>query len=471
MEYTAHPYQDRAHKHLIDNPESLLFLEMGLGKTIATLTALEELFFDRFEAQTVLVVAPLRVIQLVWAQEAKKWDHTKDFRVIKLHGKDKLSNLSEFAGIYLINYEGLAWLKKQVKTPAGQAFFKKLDTVIFDESTMLKNPQAARSKTAYLFSTVCKRRIALTGSPTPNKLLDLWNQVYVIDHGKRLGGSFHKFKLKYFIPTGFGGYDWKPKRGAKEAILKAISDITLVMKTEDYLELPKRIDNQVLVELPHKLRKEYETLERELILEISSEEDIGFSDTKAVGAVRNIKLRQFLQGFMYDTSDSEDPKIHDLHDVKIKALREVVEEADSPVLIAFQFRHELIKIRKEFGNVPAIYGGTKAKEVTGIVEDWNRGETPILACHPASVAHGVNLQQGGNNIVWLGKSYNLEQEVQFNARLHRQGQTRPVFIHHILVKDTVDEVIFQSLSNKDLSQEALMKNLEKYIEEKRGKIK
>lgn len=462
VKYIPHDYQRRAEDFLIKTPRACLFLEMGLGKTVTVLSAFNKLRYDNYETQAMLIVAPLRVVQLVWRQEAEKWDHTDHLSVRLLHGKDKGSEIEKHADIYLVNYDGLGWLRKQLQTKKGKEFFKRIDMVVFDEATAIKNPKAQRSKTAVLLAKSVKRCCILTGSPTPNSLLDIWHPVYTVDGGERLERSMYFFRNKYFMSTGYGGYTYKPKKGAKERITSEIADISLAMCTEDYLSLPPLVVQDVFQELPASLRARHDRLEKEFLIELTGRGDLNI-DVAAV----SMKLRQYLQGFLYVQAEEGTPDmIEDVHDIKTKMLRDIVDQSGGSVLVAFQFRHELEKIRKEFGNVPAIYGGSKSNDVAQTFKAWGSGEVPILACHPASVAHGVNLQSGGNVLVWLGGSYSLEQYAQFNARLYRQGQKKTVFIYHLLIEGTLDGVMSQAVRQKDANQKTVMAAIKNYAEEK-----
>lgn len=450
MEFSPHNYQKKAISFVENEPASALFLEMGLGKTVAVLTAFNSLKYDQAEVQAMLVVAPLRVCLLTWAQEAKKWDHTQHLRTVILHGKFKKRRLHRRADVYVINYEGLKWLRDELTSNPSNCFPQKIDMVVFDESTQIKTPGAVRSKIANALALGCDRKVVLTGTPTPNNILDIWHQIYVLDGGERLGGSYSRFRGEHFFKPD-EGRRYFPRRGVTKYVTKKIQDIALTMKTEDYLEMPDRIDNTVKVCLPEDLKETYDTFEQEFFLGLEEAEVVAFS-----AAGLSMKLRQFVQGFVYDT---ERETIHDIHTKKIEALREIVDGSGDPILVAIQFRYEYEMIKREFGDVPVIYGKTKTKDTVKYVEQWNRGEVPLLIAHPASMAHGINLQAGGSTIVWFGITWNLEHYLQLNARLHRQGQTRSVIVHHLVMEGTIDEAIMGAIRNKERDMNSLVKKL------------
>lgn len=454
MRFYPHKYQDRAINFLLDNAEAALLLDMGLGKTISVLTAFDELKYGRGEVQSMIVVAPLRVTHLVWKQEAKKWNHTKHLRVVTLHGKDKNRNLHKRADIYLINYDGLQWLSNQLRIP-GNGFPQNIDMLVFDESTCVKTYGSNRSKISRALAMSIKRRVILTGTPAPNSQLDIWHQIYLLDFGKRLGPSYTGFRAQHFVKTE-GQSRYFPRAGVTDWTTKRINDICLVMEAKDHLTLPERIDNKIEICLPDALKDQYDELEREFFLELD-----GTGVTAFNAASLTMKLRQFTQGFVYN-----DELIHIIHTKKIEALREIVDGSGTPILVAIQFRHEAEFIKQEFGDVPVIYGGTKTSDTQKYVKQWNKGNVPILAAHPASLSHGVNLQYGGHTIVWLGLTWSLEQYLQFNARLERQGQENSIIIHHIVMKKTIDEVVLRTLETKTSTQQNMIKQLKGYRDAK-----
>ena len=297
MKWKPHDYQVRAVDFIIDNPQAALFLEMGLGKTSAVLTAFNDLKYDMGQLTAMLVVAPLRVAHLVWAQEAAKWDHLQHLRIQVLHGNGKDEVINERADVYVINYDGLKWFQEKMKQ---RKLPNSIGMVVFDESTMVKNPRAIRSKICRGIAMTVSRRIILTGTPIPNRLLDIWHQIKLLDMGQRLGTAFTHFKNKYFFSTGYGGYKLVPYKGATQEVIEKISDITLTMRAEDYLTMPPRIDNEVEVELPAKHREQYEELEREFFIEV---EEKGIEVFNA--ASLSVKLRQLVQGFIYNTETQE----------------------------------------------------------------------------------------------------------------------------------------------------------------------
>lgn len=452
--WKPHPYQVKAVQHIIDNPGAGLFLEPGLGKTSCTLAALE--LFAQHNLGPALVVAPLRVCYSVWPREVEKWG--ADLKVEILHGKFKGAALARKANIYLINPEGLQWLMSQRDRPA----FK---IVVLDESTKFKNSRAQRYRSLEQLVDGVPRVIALTGTPAANSLQDVWAQVKLLDNGQRLGRFITHFRKKYFtsnlIRIGGGRVleVFEPNQTTAQRITSAISDICMYLKAEDYLQMPDRIDNRISIELPSEVVDLYDELERELVVEIGN----GSISAQHAAVVVN-KLRQIVGGCVYG-----DDGTHVLHSAKIDALIDLVDEqAGQPLLVAVGFQHEADEIqraiRKEFKiDAPYLGGGISAKKSDEIAAKWNAGEIPVLLAHPASVAHGLNLQAGGHAVCWYTLTWSLEEYDQFNRRVYRQGQDKTVVIHHLLATDTVDERVLDVLLGKDRTQRSMLDLMKEVI--------
>ena len=439
---------------IIDKESSGIFLDMGLGKTVITLTAIIDLIYDYFEIAKVLVIAPLRVAQTTWEDEIKKWDHLKDLRISKILGTEmeRTAALYKSADIYVINRENVAWLVE--KLGASWHF----DMVVIDELSSFKSSKAKRFKSLRKVRPLIKKIVGLTGTPAPNGLIDLWSQIYLLDGGKRLGRTLTGYREKYFLPDKRNQmvlFSWKLKEGAKEAIYEKLSDICVSMKAEDYLKLPDRIDNIIPVELSGDAKKQYEVLEKELVLSIEDSDVLASS-----AAVLANKLLQMANGAVYD----EYGEVKPIHDEKLKALDELIEASNGkPVLVFYNYQHDKDRIIKQFK--PRLLESDKD------IRDWNNGEVKILLAHPASAGHGLNLQDGGCTIVWFGLTWSLELYQQANARLWRQGQKETVVIHHIIAKNTIDERVMKALEEKDVSQAALIEAVKARIKSTRRNFK
>lgn len=429
---------------------------MGMGKTVSTLTAVDELLFLG-DVNKILVIAPLRVAEDTWSTEVQKWGHLKHLKISKILGtkSNRERALMADADIYVTNRENVDWLVKYCfnRWP--------FDMCVIDELSSFKSSKAKRFRSLKKVRPYFKRIVGLTGTPAPNSLIDLWPQVYLLDGGKRLGKTIGSYREQYFTPGNrnqFVVYNWNLKEGAGEAIENKISDICVSMKAKDYLDLPERIDNVIEINLPEKAKNKYKELEKDLVLELGKE-DI----TAANAAVLTNKLLQMSNGAIY----SENKSVVEIHDEKLKALLEIIEAANGkPVLVFYSFKHDFNRIVKFLASKKLKAVGLK--DSTDI-KKWNKGEIPILLIHPASAGHGLNLQYGGNIIVWFGLTWSLELYQQANARLHRQGQKETVVINHIIAKGTVDEDVMKSLGNKEVNQnillEAVKARLEKYKSE------
>lgn len=426
-----------------------------------TLTAVQELLNDRFEATRVLVVAPLRVAQSVWATEAAKWDHLRELCVIRVLGSavQREAALAQSADVYVINRENLPWLATRY-TPDIWPF----DMVVLDELSSFKSHRAERFKALRRMRPGIRRVVGLTGTPAPNGLLDLWAQVYLLDRGQRLGRTLGGYRERYFNPGKRNGhvvYDWTSKPEAPAKIYGLLEDLCVSMKGEDYLELPPRMDLTVPVALEPAAEAAYREMEKEAVLALG---DSLITATTA-GVVAG-KLLQLANGAVYD----EDRKAQVVHDAKLRALAELVEAANGKsVLVYYAFQHDLRRIQKALSGYQVRVLGQGDTEAA--IAHWNRGETQVLLAHPDSAGHGLNLQEGGCTVIWFGLTWSLEKYQQANARLYRQGQTRPVTIYHILARDTIDERVMRALGQKEAGQNDLMEAVKARFEEVRhGKV-
>ncbi|MCL5292556.1 MAG: DEAD/DEAH box helicase [Actinobacteria bacterium] len=450
MKFTPHVYQEHAVEKIVELPAVGLFLDMGLGKTVATLTAIDELLYDRFEVGRVLVIAPLRVAESVWPAEIEKWDHLSHLRISKVLGtpRERLAALSALADIYVINRENVGWLVDYY----GKDW--PFDTVVVDELSSFKSSKAKRFRALRKVRPLINRIVGLTGTPASNGLIDLWAQLYLLDQGERLGKNVTGYRNRYFDPGRQDPrrrvvYEWVPKLGAEEAIHRKISDICVSMRAEDYLDLPERIDNVVTVRLPSTARESYEQLERQFLLPF-----IGGDVVAKTAAVLANKLLQLANGAVYD----EHGGVEEIHIAKLDALEELIEEANGkPVLVAYAYRHDLARLQERFSKAWVL-------ETPEDVRRWNAGEVPLLLAHPASAGHGLNLQVGGNTVVWFGLTWSLELYQQFNARLHRQGQKNSVIVHHLVAENTMDEQVMKVLEGKTAGQTALLEAVKARIE-------
>ena len=439
MKYIPYSYQEYALKFILNSKAAGIFLDCGLGKTVITLTAIAELMHNRFEISKALVIAPLRVAENVWDVEAKKWGHLKHLRVAKVLGSEKkrIQALNTNADIYVINRENTKWLVD---------YYKKdwpFDMLVLDELSSFKSHRAKRFKALRKVRPLCKRVVGLTGTPAPNGLIDLWAQVYLLDSGQRLGKTISGYRERYFLPDKRNQhviFSYKPREGAEEAIYKKLSDICISMKNREYQTLPERMDKILGINLSPKVLEQYRQLERDLLLPLLEGDIVAGS-----AAVLTNKLLQITGGAVYD----EEKKVQILHDEKLKALEDLVEATNGkPVLVYYNYRHELERIQKQFL--------CRVLDTAKDMEDWNKGEIPVMLAHPASAGHGLNLQNGGSTIIWFGLPWSLELYQQANARIHRQGQKNTVVVHHLVAKETIDEDVMQVLAKKQAGQEALL---------------
>lgn len=438
MKYKPHNYQQFATDFILNQSICCLMLDMGLGKTVITLTALWQLALDSFDVSRVLVIAPKRVAEDTWSKELAKWEHLTGLTSSLVLGSaaERKAALQRKAFLYIINRENVAWLVKN--------HYWDFDMVVIDELSSFKSNKAERFKAMKKVRPMVTRIVGLTGTPAPNTLLDLWPQMYLMDMGQRLGRFIGGFRDRFFLPDKRNReiiYSYKPREGAEDAIYALISDICISMKAADYLDMPERIDNRIEVSMSPKERKLYDDFQKDMVLSIGDEQ----LDAANAAALSN-KLLQMANGAVY----GEDKKVIPIHDRKLDALEDLVEGANGkPLLVAYWYKHDLQRIKARFKNARCI---DTAKDI----DDWNAGQIPLALIHPASAGHGLNLQDGGCTIVWFGLTWSLELYQQLNARLWRQGQKHTVVIHHIVTKGTHDEDVMRALENKDTRQSALI---------------
>lgn len=452
MKFIPHQYQSHAIQRILDTPAVGLFLDMGLGKTSITLTAIEQLLFDHFEANKVLVIAPLRVASDTWSRESDKWDHLKHLRISKILGnqRQRKAALKADADIYIINRENVVWLVDELGNKWD------FDTVVIDELSSFKSSASKRFKALRRVRPLMKRVVGLTGTPAPNSLMDLWSQIYLLDRGERLGQTITNYRERYFSAGAKSGhvvYEWKAKKEAHDNIHQKIADICISMKAEDWLDMPERIDNQILVALDRDAREKYKKLERDLLLPMQ-----GVDIVANTAAALSMKLLQMANGAVYD----EEGGVCEIHQSKLDALDEIIDTSNGqPILLFYAYKHDLSRIQKRFSQA-------KKLETNDGIEAWNKGEIPLLLAHPASAGHGLNLQAGGSIIVWYGLTWSLELYQQANARLYRQGQTNNVIIHHLITEGTIDEDVMAALQDKATGQDALLEAVKARIERLRN---
>lgn len=446
-EKNLHEYQQTTVGHIIENPKAGVFLDMGLGKTVSTLTALKWLIYDDLEINRVLVVAPKRVTESVWTAEAKKWSHLKPLRLSRIIGSEKQRRaaLAVKADVYLISRDNVSWL-------CGLYGGSKLpfDMLVIDESSSFKNQQSQRFKALKAVQANFRRVVILTGTPAPNGLLDLWAQIFLLDRGERLGKLIGKYRDEYFKPNQRNGdiiYSYKLRDGAESQIHEKIADICISMKAKDYLKLPKRITNYIDIEFSPSLMQQYEDFEQEQILQIINESEDGTVTATNAAALSN-KLLQFAGGAVYD----DERNVLNIHALKLEALEEIVEQASGkPVLVAWNYKHEEERILKKLAKYKP-----KALKKDEDIDEWNDGLINVMTMHPASGGHGLNLQTGGHILVWYSPTWSLELYQQFNARLDRQGQTKPVVVHHLVSQGTIDNDVLRALDKKTTTQDDLL---------------
>lgn len=457
MKFNPHNYQQYCIGKLVTDPYVGLLLDMGLGKTIITLTAVQDLKFNRWAVQKVLIVAPKKVAEATWQNEAARWDHTKGLRFSLIAGalQKRIRAANTPADVYVVSRDNIAWLVDYYRNDWPY------DMVVLDESSSFKNHQSKRFKSLKLVRPRIRRLVELTGTPAPNGLADLWAQIYLLDEGARLGRTISSFREQFcsedYSHPGQQYRTFSIRDGAEQAIQAVISDICVSMKAEDYLQLPEFIRNDIPVALDDKAQKAYDKLEREMLLEVDQS-----TITAGSAAVLNSKLLQLCSGAVYDTEGRAAP----VHDCKLDAFLETVEQLNGEhALVFYWFQHERDRILASLQK-----SGLRVRVYRDAADEaaWNAGEVDILLAHPASCGYGLNLQHGGHHVIWYSlPNWNLELYQQANKRLHRQGQQYPVIVHHLLVQGGIDEDMAASLDAKGDTQEAMMQALKARIEHRR----
>ena len=439
MIFTPHEYQKYAIDYLLGKPVAAIFLDMGLGKTVISLSTIFDLTLDSFQIRKVLIIAPLRVARDTWPAEVTKWDHLKGLNYSVAVGTEaeRKMALMQKAQVYLINRENVPWLIEE----SGLPF--EYDMVVVDELSSFKSHQAKRFKSLMKVRPKVKRIVGLTGTPSANGLMDLWAEFRLLDLGQRLGRFIGNFRETYFIPDKRNQqviFSYKPKPGAEEAIYRQIADITISMKNTDYLKMPELVMNEIPVRLSEPEWQRYQTLKGEMVLSLNGR-DIDAANAAALSG----KLLQLASGAVY----GDEGAVIKIHDRKLDALEDLIEAANGkPVLIAYWFKHDRARILERF---PA-----EQLDSEKSIRRWNAGEIPLALIHPASAGHGLNLQAGGSTLIWFSLTWSLELYQQTNARLWRQGQKETVVIHHLVAKDTIDEDVMAALAKKDAGQAALL---------------
>jgi SNF2 family DNA or RNA helicase len=439
MKYSPHDYQTYATKFILQHPISAIFLDMGLGKSVITLTSIFDLCLDSFLISKVLVIAPLRVARDTWPAEIEKWDHLKGLTYSVAVGteQERRFALMKNVDVYLINRENVDWLVTKSSLPFDY------DMVVVDELSSFKAYGSKRFKALRRVRPKVKRIVGLTGTPSGNGLMDLWAEIGILDMGQRLGRFITHYRNSFFTPDKHNQqivFSYKPLPGAEDEIYRRISDITISMKNTDYLKMPECMINEIPVRLSDKERKVYDIMKRDLLLSLEGQE----IDAGSAASLSN-KLLQMANGAVY----TDDGSVVNIHDRKLDALEDIIEAANGkPVLVAYWFKHDLNRILKRF---PA-----EKLDSSDSIQRWNDGEIPLAVIHPASAGHGLNLQAGGSTLVWFGLTWSLELYQQTNARLWRQGQKDTVIIHHIITQGTIDEDVMRALERKDKTQTALI---------------
>ena len=443
---TFEPYQHQQAgiEWITERPACALFWGMGTGKTVTTLTAIDRLLYDYLEDGPVLVIAPKRVAENTWSKESNKWEHLYNLRVVKIMGtvKQRREALDAAADIYVINRENVVWLTDEV----GQRW--PFPIVVIDELSSFKSAQAKRWRALRRVRGRIKRIIGLTGTPRPNGLEDLWPEIYLLDQGERLGRTLGAFRARYLVPEKTNGhivYSYRPRDGAETEVYDRISDICMSIRKEDVLQLPGQIYEDVVLTPPPVLLKRYKQFERDKVMECLDENGQIVAGTEA--ALTN-KLLQFANGAIYDT----DGQAHEIHDIKLDALEELLEAAGGdPVLVLYAYKHDADRIRQRIS--------CRTLDTSEDIDAWNRGEIPVALAHPASIGHGLNLQDGGHIIVWYGLTWSLELYQQANERLNRPGQKNVCRVYHLILEGTHDERVLKALNNKDKGQAAAIEAL------------
>jgi SNF2 family DNA or RNA helicase len=450
--FVPHDYQKYCINRVLADEALGLFLDLGLGKTVITLTAINDLKYNRFAIRKAIVVAPKKVAEATWTNEASKWQHLQHLRIQPVLGdkNKRIRALNTPADIYVINRDNVVWLTEYYRNAWP------FDLVVLDELSSFKNHAAKRTKALSWIRPHVKRIIGLTGTPAPNGLLDLWAQVNLLDQGQRLEKNITGYRSRYFEKN-YNGFGYTAKPGSDEVIQSKIADICISMKAEEYLELPDAITNVIPIILDDKAKKQYEKFEKEMLLQLE-----GTEITATSAAVLTGKLLQLCNGALYD----EDRNVHEIHDNKIEAFTELVEQLNGkPALVFYSYQHDLTRIHKVLDK-----SGLRIRELKTPQDqlDWNEGKIDLLLAHPASAAYGLNLQDGGNHVVWFGLNWSLELYQQANGRLHRQGQKQKVILHHLVVQGGADEDVMAALEGKAATQDKLLDALKARIERVKG---
>ena len=448
MEFKPHNYQRYAIDFITEHSEAAVLLDMGLGKTVITLTAIQELCLDSFEVGHVLVIAPLRVARDTWPAELRKWDHLRGLTCSVAVGtaQERRAALMQPTHIHIINRENVQWLIEESGLPW------QYDMVVIDELSSFKSHRTRRFRALLKVRSKIKRIVGLTGTPSSNGLMDMWAEFRLLDMGKRLGRFITHYRDEFFTPDRCNGmqvFSYKPKPGAEAEIYRRIGDITISMKSTDYLKMPESVMNAVPVHLSESERRIYRQLQKDLVVSLAGTE----IDAQNAAALSG-KLTQMADGAVY----AEDGRVLYIHDRKLDALEDLIEGANGkPVLVAYWFKHDLARIQKRFD--------VREIKSSRDIADWNAGRIPVAAIHPASAGHGINLQAGGSTLIWFGLTWSLELYQQTNARLWRQGQrSDTVVIHHIITAGTIDEQIMAALERKDRTQSALIDAVKAHLE-------
>ena len=459
MKFKPHAYQQFCIDALLERPCAGLFLDMGLGKTVVTLTAVQRLRYERFAVRKVLIIAPKKVAEATWSAEKKKWDHLTGLRISHVLGTlaQRTRALSAQADVYIINRENVVWLVEHMRGGLDWDF----DMVVLDESSSFKNYRSKRFKALRKVRPKISRLVLLTGTPAPHGLEDLWSQVFLLDGGRRLGRTISCYREMWFRPGARSAtqiFEYVPKAGAAEEIYEAISDLCVSMKAEDYLTMPDIIYDDVPVALDASARKSYERLEKDMLLQVD-EDSLVVANT---AGVLTGKLLQLCNGALYD----EKGEARTVHDCKLDAFMETLEQLQGEhALVFYQFRHDLERMKARLDKAKV---GYRVYAGPGDADDWNAGRIQVLLAHPASCGYGLNLQRGGRHIIWFGLTWALEQYQQANARLYRQGQDRPVIVHHLVTTGGMDEDVMAALTDKRSTQDALLDALRARLAAARG---
>lgn len=451
MKFDPYPYQDYAIEKILSGCKPFengvgLFLEMGLGKTVCALSAIK-ILKDQGKISKVLIIGTLRVVEDVWPGEVEKWDHLSGltFSVVTGTAKNRIKSLERKADLYFINRNNVSWLINFLKN-------WDFDMLVIDELTSFKSHTSGRFKSLRKATPLTKYIVGMTGTPSPKGLMDLWSQSYLLDKGKRLGATITEYRNRYFRPgrgRGYIVYEWIPLANSERYIHGAISDICVSMKSEDWINLPDKINHTIKVNLSKKARMQYNSLEKHRVLEMGSSDIVA-----GEASVLANKLLQIANGAVYD----EFHNVIEIHQEKLDALEEIIEEAnDSPIIVFYNYKHDLKRIKERLPYAVEL-------KTSADIKDWNNGEIKVLLAHPASAGYGLNLQKGGHIIVWFGMTWNLEFYLQANARLHRQGQDQVVMVYHIITKDTIDEQVMRVLTSKTKCQDVLMEAIKARME-------